>query len=257
MTSAAPLVHVSTADAVTRLTLDSPHNRNALSTRLMAELHAGLASAAADPEVRAVVLGHTGKVFCAGADLSEATGADPTVGPRGLVELQRAIVDCAKPVIAVIHGHVRAGGLGLVGAADLAVAGPASTFAFTEVRLGLAPAVISLPLRPKLDPRAASRYYLTGEVFDAAEAARIGLITSATDSAEATDVALKGLLDALRLGSPQGLAESKRLANAEVVRSFERDAEELVELSARLFGSAEAQEGMRSFLEKRPARWVR
>ncbi|WP_224281346.1 enoyl-CoA hydratase family protein [Streptomyces sp. LS1784] len=257
MTSAAPLVHVSTADAVTTLTLDSPHNRNALSTRLMAELHVGLTSAAADPEVRAVVLGHTGKVFCAGADLSEATGADPTVGPRGLVELQRAIVDCAKPVIAVIDGHVRAGGLGLVGAADLAVAGPASTFAFTEVRLGLAPAVISLPLRPKLDPRAASRYYLTGEVFDAAEAARIGLITSATDSAESTGVVLKGLLDALRLGSPQGLAESKRLANAEVVRSFERDADELVELSARLFGSAEAQEGMRSFLEKRPARWVR
>ncbi|MFF4384154.1 enoyl-CoA hydratase family protein [Kitasatospora sp. NPDC001547] len=257
MTSAAPLVHVSTADAVTTLTLDSPHNRNALSTRLMAELRAGLTAAAADPEVRAVVLGHTGKVFCAGADLSEATGADPTVGPRGLVELQRAIVDCAKPVIAVIDGHVRAGGLGLVGAADLAVAGPASTFAFTEVRLGLAPAVISLPLRPKLDPRAASRYYLTGEVFDAAEAARIGLITSATDSAESTAVVLKGLLDALRLGSPQGLAESKRLANAEVVRSFERDADELVELSARLFGSEEAQEGMRSFLEKRPARWVR
>ncbi|WP_030059026.1 MULTISPECIES: enoyl-CoA hydratase family protein [Streptomyces] len=257
MTSAEPFVRVSTADAVTTLTLDSPHNRNALSTRLMAELHAGLAVAAADPEVRAVVLGHTGKVFCAGADLSEATGADPTVGPRGLVELQRAIVDCAKPVIAVIDGHVRAGGLGLVGAADLAIAGPASTFAFTEVRLGLAPAVISLPLRPKLEPRAASRYYLTGEVFDAAEAARIGLITSATESAEDTGVVLKGLLDALRQGSPQGLAESKRLANADVVRSFERDADELVELSARLFGSAEAQEGMRAFLEKRSARWVR
>ncbi|MFJ8627699.1 enoyl-CoA hydratase family protein [Kitasatospora sp. NPDC093550] len=257
MTSAAPLVRVSTADALTTLTLDSPHNRNALSTRLMAELRAGLAAAAADPEVRAVVLGHTGKVFCAGADLSEATGADPTVGPRGLVELQRAIVDCTKPVIAVIDGHVRAGGLGLVGAADLAVAGPASTFAFTEVRLGLAPAVISLPLRPKLEPRAASRYYLTGEVFDAAEAARIGLITSATESAEDTGVVLKGLLDALRQGSPQGLAESKRLANTDVVRSFERDADELVQLSARLFGSEEAQEGMRAFLEKRPARWVR
>ncbi|MER7585103.1 enoyl-CoA hydratase family protein [Kitasatospora sp. NPDC097691] len=257
MTSAEPLVRVSTTDAVTTLTLDSPHNRNALSTRLMAELRAGLAAAAADPEVRAVVLGHTGKVFCAGADLSEATGADPTVGPRGLVELQRAIVDCTKPVIAVIDGHVRAGGLGLVGAADLAVAGPTSTFAFTEVRLGLAPAVISLPLRPKLEPRSASRYYLTGEVFDAAEAARIGLITSATGSAEDTGVVLKGLLDALRQGSPQGLAESKRLANADVVRSFERDADELVELSARLFGSEEAQEGMRGFLEKRPARWVR
>ena len=253
MTREAPLVRVTTSDAVTTLELDSPYNRNALSTRLMAELTAGLAGAAEDPAVRAVVLGHTGKVFCAGADLSEATGADPTVGPRGLVELQRALVDCPKPVIAVVDGHVRAGGLGLVGAADLAVAGPAATFAFTEVRLGLAPAVISLPLRPKLDPRAAARYYLTGETFDAAEAARIGLVTEA---AEDVDGALKSLLGALRLGSPQGLAESKRLANAEVVRSFERDADELVALSARLFGSAEAQQGMRAFLERRPAPWA-
>ncbi|MFI6446935.1 enoyl-CoA hydratase family protein [Kitasatospora sp. NPDC050543] len=254
MTREVPFVRVTTADAVTTLELDSPHNRNALSTRLMAELTAGLAGAAADPDVRAVVLGHTGKVFCAGADLSEATGSDPTVGPRGLVDLQRAIVDCPKPVIAVISGHVRAGGLGLVGAADLAIAGPASTFAFTEVRLGLAPAVISLPLRPKLDPRAASRYYLTGETFDAAEAARIGLITEA---AEDVDGALKSLLDAVRLGAPQGLAESKRLSNTEVVRSFERDADELVALSARLFGSPQAQEGMRAFLERRPAPWAK
>ena len=253
MTREAPLVRVTTSDAVTTLELDSPHNRNALSTRLMAELTAGLAEAAQDPAVRAVVLGHTGKVFCAGADLSEATGADPTVGPRGLVDLQRALVDCPKPVIAAINGHVRAGGLGLVGAADLAVAGPAATFAFTEVRLGLAPAVISLPLRPKLEPRAAARYYLTGETFDAAEAARIGLVTEA---AQDVDGALKSLLAALRLGSPQGLAESKRLANTEVVRSFERDADELVALSARLFGSAEAQQGMRAFLERRPAPWA-
>ncbi|MER8186741.1 enoyl-CoA hydratase family protein [Kitasatospora sp. NPDC094015] len=253
MTREAPFVRITTADAVTTLELDSPHNRNALSTRLMAELTRGLADAAADPAVRAVVLGHTGKVFCAGADLSEATGDDPTVGPRGLVDLQRAIVDCPKPVIAVVDGHVRAGGLGLLGAADLAIAGPASTFAFTEVRLGLAPAVISLPLRPKLDPRAASRYYLTGETFHAAEAARIGLITEAAEDPQA---ALKSVLEAVRLGSPQGLAESKRLANAEVVASFERDAEERVGQSARLFGSAEAQQGMRAFLERRPAPWA-
>ncbi len=253
MTRAAPFVRVTTADAVTTLELDSPHNRNALSTRLMAELTAALAAAADDPAVRAVVLGHTGRVFCAGADLSEATGADPTVGPRGLVDLQRALVDCPKPVIAVVDGHVRAGGLGLVGAADLAIAGPAATFAFTEVRLGLAPAVISLPLRPKLDPRAASRYYLTGETFDAAEAARIGLVTEAAQDVGGT---LASLLEALRLGSPQGLAESKRLANAGVVRSFEQDADELVALSARLFGSPDAQQGMRAFLERRPAPWA-
>jgi len=253
MTREVPFVRISTADAVTTLELDSPHNRNALSTRLMAELRQGLADAAADPAVRAVVLGHTGKVFCAGADLSEATGDDPTVGPRGLVDIQRAIIDCPKPVIALVDGHVRAGGLGLLGACDLAIAGPQSTFAFTEVRLGLAPAVISLPLRPKLDPRAASRYYLTGETFDSAEAARIGLITEAADDPGA---ALKQLLDAVRLGSPQGLAESKRLANADVVASFERDAEERVTQSARLFGSEEAQQGMRAFLERRPAPWA-
>ncbi|MFD9126163.1 enoyl-CoA hydratase family protein [Kitasatospora sp. NPDC059571] len=253
MTSESPLVRITTADAVTTLELDSPHNRNALSTRLMAELAKGLTEAAADPAVRAVVLGHTGKVFCAGADLSEATGSDPTVGPRGLVDIQRAIVDCPKPVIAAIDGHARAGGLGLLGSADIAIAGPASTFAFTEVRLGLAPAVISLPLRPKLDPRAVSRYYLTGEVLGPAEAARIGLITEAAD-----DVAtvLKVLLDAVRQGSPQGLAESKRLANAAVVESFERDADERVAQSARLFASEEAQQGMRAFLERRPAPWA-
>ncbi|MDH6122219.1 enoyl-CoA hydratase [Kitasatospora sp. GAS204A] len=256
MTSAAPLVRSSTAGAVTTLELDSPHNRNALSTRLMAELAQGLADAAADPAVRAVVLGHTGKVFCAGADLSEATGSDPTVGPRGLVDLQRAIVDCPKPVIAFVNGHVRAGGLGLLGAADLVIAGPAATFAFTEVRLGLAPAVISLPLRPKLESRAASRYYLTGETFDAVEAARIGLITVAAGEADEAAKALAEVLAALRLASPQGLAETKRLVNAEVVRSFEQDADARVKQSARLFGSPEAQQGMTAFLERRPAPWV-
>lgn len=254
MTSEAPLVRVATDDAVTTLELDSPHNRNALSARLMAELHQGLAEAAADPAVRAVVLGHTGTVFCAGADLSEATGADPAAAPRGLVHIQRALVDCPKPVIALVDGHVRAGGLGLLGSADIAIAGPASTFAFTEVRLGLAPAVISLPLRPKLDPRAATRYYLTGETFDAAEAARIGLVTEAAADPAA---ALRAVLDAVRLGSPQGLAESKRLANAQVVAAFERDADDLVARSARLFASEEAQQGMRAFLERRPAPWAR
>ncbi|MDH6579419.1 enoyl-CoA hydratase family protein [Kitasatospora sp. MAP5-34] len=253
MTREVPFVRITSADAVTTLELDSPHNRNALSTRLMAELAKGLADAAADPAVRAVVLGHTGKVFCAGADLSEATGSDPTVGPRGLVDIQRAVIDCPKPVIAVVDGHVRAGGLGLLGAADIVIAGPLSTFAFTEVRLGLAPAVISLPLRPKLTSRAVSRYYLTGETFDPAEAARIGLITEAAEDPAAV---LKTVLDAVRLGSPQGLAESKRLANADVVTSFELDAEERVLQSARLFSSDEAQQGMRAFLERRPAPWA-
>ena len=151
-----PLVRRTQERGVATLTLDSPANRNALSSRLVAELTEGLSWAGSEPAVRAVVLTHTGSVFCAGADLSEATGGDPASGPRHLVALMRAIVELPKPVLARVDGHARAGGLGLIGACDLAVAGPKATFAFTEVRLGLAPAVISLPLLPRLDPRAAS-----------------------------------------------------------------------------------------------------
>lgn len=248
-----PLVHRSVQHGVATLTLDSPANRNALSSRLVAELSEGLADAAADDAVRAVVLAHTGSVFCAGADLNEATGGDPASGPRHLVQLMRAILELPKPVLARVDGHVRAGGLGLIGACDLAVAGPKATFAFTEVRLGLAPAVISLPLLPRLDPRAASAWYLTGATFDAAEAARIGLITSAAEDVEA---AAQEYVDGLRKGSPQGLAETKRLVTAEVLRTFDEACDAMVETSTRLFGSPEAQEGMRAFLERRAPAWA-
>jgi enoyl-CoA hydratase len=131
--------------------------------------------------------------------------------------------------------------------------GPATTFAFTEVRLGLAPAVISLSLLPRLDPRGAARWYLTGSVFDAAEATRIGLVSEA---AEDTAAAVEPLLDAFRKASPQGLAETKRLVTAEVLRTFERDGESMVAQSALLFGSEEAREGMLAFLERRSPNWA-
>ncbi|MEZ0067450.1 enoyl-CoA hydratase [Streptacidiphilus sp. MAP12-20] len=248
-----PLVRHAVERGVATLTLDSPANRNALSARLVAELEQGLADAAKDPSVRVVVLTHTGGTFCAGADLSEATGGDPTANPRRLVTAMRSVLESPKPVVALVDGHVRAGGLGLLGACDIVLAGPASTFAFTEVRLGLAPAVISLPLLPRLDPRGASRWYLTGSVFDAAEAQRIGLITEAREDPKE---ALSGILDAFRKASPQGLAETKRLVTAEVLRSFERDGESMVAQSALLFGSEEAREGMLSFLERRPPAWA-
>jgi enoyl-CoA hydratase len=248
-----PLVRYQVDQSVATLTLDSPRNRNALSSTLVTQLERGLSDAAADPAVRAVVLTHTGGTFCAGADLSEATNGDPTANPRRLVSAMRAVVELSKPVVAQVDGHVRAGGLGLLGACDLAVAGPSSTFAFTEVRLGLAPAAISLALLPRLDPRGAARWYLTGSVFDAAEAERIGLLTQA---AADTSEALAPILDALRLASPQGLAETKRLVTADVLRTFARDGESMVAQSALLFGSEEAREGMLAFLERRPPRWV-
>lgn len=249
-----------TGDGSARLTLDSPHNRNALSSRLVAQLHAGLRDAAADPNVRVVVLGHTGKTFCAGADLSEASGG-PDASPgelaadraREMAALLRAIVESPRPVIAAVNGHVRAGGMGLVGACDIAVAGPASTFALTEARIGVAPSIISLTLLPKLSARAAARYYLTGEKFGAAEAAEIGLITLAAEDVEAT---VAGLVADLRLGSPQGLAASKALTTAAVLAGFDRDAERLSVASARMFVSEEAREGMLAFLQKRPPSWA-
>ncbi|OEV26821.1 enoyl-CoA hydratase [Streptomyces nanshensis] len=254
---------------ITTLTLDSPHNRNALSKALVSQLYAGLEEAAADPRARAVLLTHTGNTFCAGADLREGSGS-----PGDLAALLRTIVELPKPVVARVEGHVRAGGTGLLGACDISVAGPGASFAFTEARIGVAPAVISMPLLPRLDARAAARYYLTGERFGAAEAARIGLVTLAADAdagvaagagvdagegvdvVDGMDAVLEPVLDGLRRGSPQGLAESKRLVTAEVLRAFDRDGDSLAELSARLFASDEAREGMTAFLERREPAWV-
>ena len=251
------LVTYAAGGAVARLTLDSPHNRNALSATLVAQLHDGLRRAADDPAVRAVVLGHTGGTFCAGADLTEATGGDPfdaaLARARELTALLRAIVECPVPVIAAVDGHVRAGGMGLVGACDIAVAGTRSTFALTEARIGVAPAIISLTLLPKLAPRAAARYYVTGETFGAEQAAGIGLVTEAAEDVAA---AVDALTDALAKASPQGLAASKALTTAAVLAGFDDDAERLAEESARLFVSAEAREGMLAFLEKRPPNWA-
>ena len=131
-----------------------------------------------------------------------------------LAGLLRAIVECPLPVIAAVDGHVRAGGMGLVGACDMAVAGPRSTFALTEARIGVAPAIISLTLLPKLAPRAAARYYLTGETFTARRAVDIGLVTVAADD---VGYAVDAMTDELSKASPQGLAASKALTTAAVL----------------------------------------
>ncbi|MEU9700069.1 enoyl-CoA hydratase family protein [Streptomyces sp. NPDC047981] len=227
---------------IATLTLDNPENRNALSAALVAELAAALTECGQDPAVRAVVLTHTGSTFSAGADLK----APPS--PYAFVDLLRQIVELPKPVVASVDGHVRAGGLGLLGACDIVVASDSSDFALTEARIGVAPAVVSLTLLPKLEPRAAARYYVTGERFGTAEALAMGLVTASAGEFDA-------ILEGLRQGSPQGLAESKRLVTARVLETFERDAEDLVQRSASLFASAEAREGMTAFLERRDPEW--
>ncbi|MEU7399117.1 enoyl-CoA hydratase family protein [Streptomyces albogriseolus] len=241
------LIGRSRTRGVETLSLDAPERRNALSAALVGDLAAALTDAGKDTGVRAVVLTHTGNTFSAGADLKNPPA------PTALTGLLRQIVELPKPVVARVTGHVRAGGLGLLAACDIAVASRAATFAFTEVRIGVAPAVISLPLLPRTDPRALARYYLTGERFDADEAARIGLLTVAGDDADDT---LAPVLDGLRRSAPEALAETKRLLTAKVLETFDRDADALTALSARLFASAPAREGMTAFLERRDPEWV-
>lgn len=246
-------VQVGILDGVCTITLDSPHNRNALSAQLVGELTSALDMAAGEDSVRAIVLTHTGGTFCAGADLSESSSANPQMAPHGLIGVMRRIVQSPKPVIGRIDGHVRAGGTGLLAATDIAICSDKATFAFTESLLGLAPAVISLTLLPRLTSRAANRYYLTGEKFGTEVAEQIGLISIASRDLDADVTAV---CDQLRLASPQGLRESKALQNRDMLAYFDSDADRLVTLSLSLFDSEEAHEGMKSFLEKRPPRWA-
>ncbi|MFD8911230.1 enoyl-CoA hydratase family protein [Streptomyces sp. NPDC059575] len=241
------LVGRSRERAVETVSLDSPDTRNALSAPLVAALADALADCAKDPGVRAVVLTHTGGTFCAGADLRDPPQPDALVG------LLRQLVELPKPVVARVTGHVRAGGLGLLAACDITAASAGATFAFTEVRIGVAPAVISLPVLPRADPRAVARYYLTGERFGPAEAVRLGLLTASGDD---VDDVLAPVLDGLRRSSPEALAATKRLLTARVLETFDRDAADLTALSARLFSAPGAREGMTAFLERRDAAWV-
>jgi methylglutaconyl-CoA hydratase len=253
------LVHAETAAGIATLTLDSPANRNALSTPLMRGLLDLLGAALTDPAVRAVVISHTGPVFCSGVDLKEtaSAGANGTVPAELLADVLAALWEFPKPVVARIAGPARAGGLGLLAAADIAVCTRDATFAFSEVRLGVIPAVISATVLPRLAPRAAAELYLTGGVFDGVRAAEIGLVTRAVDT-EALDATVTAYTKALVLGGPLALAGTKQLLRrqrgpADSVRA------ELAELSARsagYFKSAEGREGVAAFREKRPANWV-
>lgn len=244
------LVHLEVRDSVATITLDSPANRNALSRQLVTELVGHLQAAEADETVLVVVLRSSGRVFCSGADLSEASTAPMQDGARAIVALQRQIVTLAKPVVTVVEGAARAGGIGIVAASDFAVVAEDATFALTEVKLGLTPAVISLTVLPRLTDRAAALTALGGEVFSGADAASYGLVTRAVPAAELAG-AVEELVGQLATGAAQGLRETKRLLNADLVERIDARGEELVELSARLFGSDEARAAMTAFLSRK------
>jgi methylglutaconyl-CoA hydratase len=251
------LIRFEARAGVATLTLDSPPNRNALSTALIEQFLDAFARAEADPDVRAVVISHTGPVFCSGADLKE-TAAATAAGqvPAGrLGEVLAAIWESSKPVVARVAGPARAGGLGLIAAADLAVCTREATFAFSEVRIGVIPAVISASVLPRLAPRAAARFYLTGDVFDGVEATEIGLVTMAV-AAEKLDSTVTALTTSLVRGAPGALAGAKALLRRPRPATFRDDVRELTDMSISYFGSEEGREGVAAFREKRDANWI-
>ena len=252
------LVHLDIAGGVATVTLDSPANRNALSRALMAGLQASLDAALAADRARLIVLTGAGPVFCSGADLKEQRGVNEAgqgAGAGGLVSILKRIWHSPKPVIARVGGPARAGGIGLVAACDIAVAVDSATFAFSEVRLGLIPAIISVVLVPKLGVTKAMELFLTGDTFDASEAARIGLLNAAVP-ADQLDATVGRYAGSLLKGSPAALAGCKRLVRE--VPGMDLDAAFALtsELSAQYFASEEAREGMSAFVEKRPPRWA-
>ncbi|MGI9155157.1 MAG: enoyl-CoA hydratase-related protein [Marmoricola sp.] len=243
------LVHYEVAEGVGTITLDSPMNRNALSRQLVGELFERLDQAAGDDSV-VVLVRSAGRVFCSGADLGEASADGMQDGARAMVEMQRKIVVHPKPVVTRLAGPVRAGGLGIVAASDLVLCSDDVTFAFTESRLALAPAVISLTVLPRLTSRAAADTFLSGRTFGADEAAAMGLVTRSVPAADLDDAVARTCTD-LKAAHPQGLRETKALLVRNLLRHLDDNVEEMAALSARLFGSDAAREAMLAFLSRK------
>lgn len=244
------LVHLRIADGLATITVDSPHNRNALSRQLVTELVDHLTAAASDADARAVLIESSGRVFCSGADLKEANSEGMEVGARRIVALQRQIVAMDKPVVTKLGGPVRAGGIGIVAASDIAIASIDADFALTEVKLGLAAAIISLTVHYRMNPRAAALTTLGGAVFSGADAASYGLVTKAVPSEE-LDGEVAAICAELATGAPQGLRESKRILNRDLLARIDEHGDDLAALSAELFGSDAARTAMTAFLAKK------
>jgi enoyl-CoA hydratase/carnithine racemase len=243
------LVHLETDGPRATITLDSQHNRNALSRRLVSELYHALEAAENDPELRVVAITAAGPVFCSGADLSEATAEGMQDAALTIVGLQRLIATMSKPVVTRVHGAVRAGGIGIVAASDIVIALDDATFALTEVKLGLAAAIISLTVHARMNPRAASLTTLSGEVFDGTQAAAYGLVTEAVP-AIALNARMAEVCAELATGSAQGLRESKAILNRDLVARIDAHGQDMAALSARLFASDEARAAMTAFLNR-------
>lgn len=249
-------------DQVARLRLNRPEVSNAFDADLIASLTAVLAELGSDSAVRVVVLEGAGPSFSAGADLNwmrgmaAATEADNRRDALALARLMRTLDELPKPTIARVQGAALGGGVGLVACCDIAIAASAAKFGLTEARLGLLPAVISPYVIAAIGARQARRWFATAEVFDAATAQRLGLVHEVV-VAEQLDAAVQRQIDLLLKAGPLAAGSAKALVRG-IAASAERDAQdtENAALIARLRVSAEGQEGLAAFLDKRPPQWI-
>jgi methylglutaconyl-CoA hydratase len=272
---AAASYHVN--DGVATITLNRPKQKNALSVDLVNAVGDHLATAQADDSVRVVLLTNAGNTFCAGADLKDMSTVVPVVLQRlklspllrllylfgvisepkyQLTELLAAIIDCPKPVVGRIAGHCTGGGVGLAAALDVSVVADDALFGFTEVRLGVSPAMISVVCLPKLRRADASELFLSGERISATRAAEVGLVNYAVPAAE-LDANVDDVVGKLARGGPNALTATKGLvAKVPQMKSREEAFDWTAPLSLKLFKSDEAKEGIAAFRERRDARWV-
>jgi methylglutaconyl-CoA hydratase len=240
---------------VLTITLADEKNRNALGGQLVAEMMDACDAADADPDVRVVVLTNRGTTFCAGANLSERSSGSAPAAVRSPRDLFGRFRRSPKPYVGRIAGHCVAGGMGLAAAMDISIAVEDAKFGFTEVRVGVAPAVISVVCLPKLRLVDAQSAFLRGNRFPATEAARMGLINAAVP-ADRLDAEVDAVVTDLLAGSPAAIAAAKQLILEVPTMPVDDAFAWTGDLSARLFQSEEAREGMTAYLEKRPASWV-
>jgi methylglutaconyl-CoA hydratase len=254
-TDSRPAVRFAHAGGLVTLTMDRPDTRNALTGEILAGLASGMERAESSPGARVVVLTHTGPAFCAGADLR--SGPTPAGGAAvaDLGQVLAAVQDSRLPVVARIAGHCAGGGVGLAAACDLSVAAEDARLAFSEVRLGVAPAIISVVCLPKLRRGDALELFLTGERITARRAVEVGLITRAVPSGD-LDAAVAAVVSSVMAGGPAALAAAKSLVHRVPSQDRETALASTAALSAALFASDEAAEGRAAFREKRPPAWA-
>jgi len=237
------------------ITLNRPEARNALSSVLVSELYDHLQVANDSADVRCIVITGADPAFCAGADLKAPPGQIVDGRTVNYADVLNRILDSPKPVIACVNGAAFAGGLGLVGAADIVVTAEEVQFSFSEVRIGVIPAVISVVCLPKLGRHHGMKLFLTGERFSGADAVSMGFAHQAVPKAELLS-AVRKVIDMINLGGPKALIECKKLVREVPQMSTEEAFEKTGPWSASLFQGPEGQEGMAAFRDKRKPAWV-